>query len=250
MLRRAVLMATVGGLFAWPVQAQDASLEDVLNSYYEAIGGLEAWKSLESLTASGKMMMGPGIEAPFTMVAERPGKVRIDLTIQGMVGTQAFDGETAWMVMPFMGQTEPEEMPEDLAKTVKDEADIDGPLVGYEESGHQLELVGLEETEGTKAYKLKLTRKSGDVEYYYLDAEYYVPIKVEATRTMQGTEMQYETILSDYKEVDGRLLAHSIEIRAAGQPGGGQVLTFQQVELNKDIPDDKFVMPKTEAKSQ
>lgn len=245
MLRRTLLMMLMmmtAVLFAWPAEAQQTSLDDVLNSYYEAIGGLEAWKSLESLKATGKMTMGQGVEAPFTMVAERPGKVRIDFTFQGMTGTQAFDGSTAWMVRPFAEKTEPEEMPADLAKNIRDQADIDGPLVGYKDSGHQLELVGLEETEGTKAYKLKLTRPSGDIEYYYLNAESYLPIKVEATRQVRGTEMQFETLFSNYKDVDGRMIAHSIESRAMGQ-----VVTVDRFEVNTDIPDATFAMPTTAA---
>ena len=35
--------------------------------------------------------------------------------MQGMTGIQAYDGETAWGVMPFMGKSDPEEMAEDQA---------------------------------------------------------------------------------------------------------------------------------------
>jgi outer membrane lipoprotein-sorting protein len=249
MLKRAVLLAVAGAVLAWPAAAQEASLDDVLNRYYEAIGGLDAWESLKSMRATGKTMMGQGIEVPLTMLAKRPRKVRIEFTFQGMTGVQAFDGETAWMLLPFMGKTEPEVMPEDMSRELEDQADMDGPLVGWKDEGNQIELVGMEETEGTQAYKLKVTLKNGDVQYYYLDSEYYVPIKIESSREMQGRTIEVETIISDYKEVDGLMIAHSIENRPKGAPAG-QVITIDQVELNVDVPDSVFVMPETGEKGQ
>jgi outer membrane lipoprotein-sorting protein len=249
MQNRAMLLALAGLWLAAPAAAQELTLEDVLNGYYEAIGGLDAWKSVESIRMTGKMAMGPGMEAPFVMMEKRPGKLRIEFTFQGMTGVQAYDGESAWIVMPFLGKTEPEAAPAEMAKQLEEQADVDGPLIGWEEEGHQLELLGVEEVEGTKAYKLKLTRASGDVEYYYLDAEYYVPIKVEGSREMRGQTVKFETTLSDYKEVDGLLLPHAIESRQQGAQAG-QVITIEKVELNVDIPDSVFVMPKTAGAGQ
>ncbi len=182
------------------------------------------------------------MEAPFSMQIKRPGKVRIDFTFQGMTGTQAFDGTTAWMIMPFMGKTEPEVMPEELASMIKENADIDGPLVGYKEDGDEIELLGLEDAEGTPAYKLKVTRKDGEVQYYYLDSEAYVPIKIEGSRVLQGVEQRYEVVVSDYKEVAGLMVAHSILEKAWGAPGG-QVITLSNIEVDAALADSLFVMP-------
>ena len=85
-----------------------------------------------------------------------------------MTGIQAYDGETGWMVMPFMGKTDPEEdVRPTSSTTVKEQSDmVEGPLINYadRERTHQVELVGKEEIEGTEAYKIKLTRRrTGDV---------------------------------------------------------------------------------------
>jgi hypothetical protein len=139
-------------------------------------------------------------------------------------------------------------MPEDMAKDLQETADLDGVLVDWEESGHQVELVGLEETEGTPAYKLKVTTKDGDVEYHYLDSEYFIPILVESSRQMQGRTVEVESILSDYKNVGGLMIPHAIESRPKGAPAG-QVITIDQVELNVAIDDSLFVMPVKSEKS-
>lgn len=248
MLKKAIVLTLAGVFLASPAVAQD--LDEVLNNYYEAVGGLDAWKSVESMRMTGSIMMGGmGVEAPFVITTKRPKKVRLEFTFQGMTGIQAFDGETAWMLMPFMGKTDPEPMPEDMAKDIKDEADLDGALIGYQEEGHQLELLGLDETEGTKAYKIKVTKKNGDVEYYYLDAEYFIPIKVEGSREVQGRVVEFETLLSDYKDVGGLMMPHSIESKPKGAPAG-QVITINTIELNVPADDSLFVMPEKSTEGQ
>lgn len=248
MLNKVVLLTLAGVLTASPAVSQD--LDDVLNNYYEAVGGLDAWKSVQTMKMSGSVMMaGMGVEAPIVITTKRPKNVRLEFTFQGMTGIQAFDGETAWMIMPFMGKTEAEQMPDDMAKEIKEQADIDGVLIGYEEEGHQLELVGLEETEGTQAYKIKVTKKSGDIEYYFLDSEYFLPIKVEGSREVQGRVTEFETLLSDYKDVGGLMMPHSIEVKAKGAPAG-QVITIASIELNVPVDDSLFAMPSKSSEGQ
>ncbi len=154
------------------------------------------------------------------------------------------------MIMPFLGKLDPEVMPDEDAKDIVEQADLDGVLVDYEPDGHQVEYMGIEDIEGTQAHKLKVTLKSGDVQFHYLDAEYYVPIKLEGTRQIRGTTVEFESILSDYKEVDGLVMAHSIEAKPKGAPSG-QVITIDQVEVNIDVDDQLFMMPeKTEGEGQ
>lgn len=242
-LRKTIGVLTAVVLSSTPVAAQDLTLDQVLAKHYEAIGGLAKWKAVQSMRATGHMALMPGTDAPFVMTAKRPRKVRIEFTFQGMTGVQGFDGTTAWMIMPFMGKPDPEEMPPEMSKDIIEQADIDGPLVDSQEKGHQVELVGMADMEGTKAYQLKVTLKNGDVQQYYLDAEYFVPIKIEGTRTMQGSPMDFETILSDYKEVGGLMMAHSIDNRPKGATQG-QTITIDTVELDVAVPDSIFVMPK------
>ena len=94
----------------------------------EAQGGKDKLLAVESAKFNGNMMMGPGMEVPFTMVFRRPMNMRLEFTMQGMTAVQAYDGETAWSIMPFMGKTDPEVMADDQAKNIKEQADFDGPL--------------------------------------------------------------------------------------------------------------------------
>jgi outer membrane lipoprotein-sorting protein len=245
MFRNVALLAFACALVPHTAGAQDLDLDEILANYYEAIGGLDAWKSVESTKVTGKMSMRRGMEVPFTRLVKRPDKIRMEFTMQGMTGIRASDGETAWMLMPFRGGSEPEVIEGPRAQGLRDDADIDGLLVGYEEDGYEVELVGLETTEGTEAYKLKVTKKEKDVEYWYLDAEYFIPIMTEVHRSFQGNETVVQVIISDYEEVDGLMMAHSFQTRREGGRGGpgGQAVTMERIELNVEIDDSVFAMP-------
>lgn len=224
-----------------PARTQELGLQQVLDRHYQAIGGIEKTKAVRSMRMTGRMIMAQGMEASFTRWAKRPNKTRLEFTVQGMTGIQAYDGETAWMLMPFMGRTAPEVMPADMAKQMIEDADFDGPLVDYQQKGHGIELAGKEQVEGSDAYKLKVTLKSGDVSYYYLDSEYFLPIRMTAKRTIQGTEVEVSVTYGDFKEVGGLTMPHSVRISGSGP--GEQTLIIERVELDVQLDDLQFHMP-------
>jgi len=250
-MKKFLILCAIAVLAAIPSFAADLTVDEIVASNLEAKGGEEAWKALETGKMTGTMRMGGGaagaMEMPFTVEFKKPHRIRLEFTMQGMTAVQAFDGEIGWAILPFLGKTEAEEMAEDQVKQLKNQADFEGTLVDYKEKGHTVELIGQEEVDGTPAYKLKVTRADGDVDFLYLDEEYFVEFKMEATREVQGNEVTVSTVLGDYKEVDGLLFAHSMEM-AFGGGEAQQVITIEKIELGIDIPDERFAMPtKTEA---
>lgn len=242
MLKKAVAPLALLAITALSLPAQEATLDEVLACHYETVGGLEAWQEVDALRMHGRMTLGPGMEAPFTVLNARPNRMRMEFSFQGMTGTQAYDGETGWQIMPFMGSPEPEEMPAEQVDALEQDSDLDGPLMGYEEEGIELEYLGVDDVEGTPAHKIGVTLKDGDEQTYFLDTDYCLPIRVEGEREVQGQTTQFVTILGDYKEVDGLVMPHSMESRAVGMPAA-QVMTIDSVEVNPAFDPDTFTMP-------
>ena len=238
MLRKTIMLLALGLLLAPIAHAQ--SVDDILAKHYEACGGLAKLKALNTMRVTGSMTMGPGMEAPITMERKRPGMRRMEFTIQGMTGIQAFDGAKTWSVMPFMGKKDPEVGTAEDNKNALDDADFDGALVDYKTKGHTIELMGKEPVEGADAYKLKVTKKNGNIEYDYLDAETYLLVKTEHKIKRRGTEMDGETTYSDYKDVDGLMQAFSMEV---GTKEMKQKLAFTKIELNVPLDDARFAVP-------
>jgi len=243
-LQTGVWMVCVALAIAAPMNAE--TVDEIVQKSLEAIGGEEAWLAVQSAKVTGTMRMGGSaagaVEAPFTIEFKRPDKVRLEFTLQGMTAVSAYDGTVGWAVIPFMGKTEPEEMAEDQLKEIKDQAEFEGVLCNAKAKGHTVELLGEEEVDGTPAYKLKVTKANGDVDVLYLDTEYYLEFKSEATREIQGTEVQVASVVGDYKEVGGLLFPHSMEIAYGGGPAQ-QVMTIESVELGAEIADERFAMP-------
>ena len=252
-MQRKLVLCVLCGVLTLAGLASAETLEEILAKNLEVRGGEDAILAVQSTRSSGTMRMGGSaagaLVVPFIAEFKRPNKVRIEFTMQGMTAIQAYDGEVGWSVMPFLGRTEPEEMAEDLLKDIKDQADFDGALVNYEEKGHTVELLGTEDVDGTPAYKLRVTKANGDVVDLFLDQEYYIEFKADTTREVQGSEVEISTVFGDYKEVDGLLFAHSVEMSLAGNPAG-QVITIEKIALNVEIDDDRFTMPEPKASEE
>ena len=240
MLRKLIPLLALGLVLAPVVHAQ--TVDEVLAKHFEAEGGLDKLKSLQSRRVTGTMMMGPGMEAPIILEQKRPGKRRIEFTVQGMTGVQAFDGERAWSLLPFMGKTDPEYASEEDSKNERDESDFDGPLVDWKAKGHTVELVGKEAVQGADAFKLKVTKKNGTIQYYYLDTETYLLVKQEGKTKRRGTEFDGESFFSDYKDVDGYMVPFVMEQGAKGMEQR-QKMSFTKIEMNVPLDDSRFVMP-------
>ena len=240
MLRRILPGIAVLVLLAPMASAQTA--DEVIAKNIKAKGGMEKIKSCQSMRVHGRMVMGQGMEAPFTMMQKRPKMSRTEFTIQGMTGMQVYDGKNAWAVMPFMGKKDPEIMPAEQAEMMDEQSDMDGPLVDYKEKGNTVELLGKEQVEGADAYKLKVTLKNGQIRTLYLDAETGLEVKSEAKRTIRGTEVESETLFGDYKEVQGMMMPFTMESGAKGSPMR-QKMVMDSVEVNPVLPDTLFALP-------
>ncbi len=243
---KAKLIATVSVasmLFLSISSVMAGDLEDVLAKNYEARGGLDKVTGIESAVLRGTMTMGP-MQAPFNIYFKRPNKVRMSFEVQGITGIQAYDGTTGWSVMPFMGKTDPEVMSDDELKSVKEMADLDGPLIDWKSKGYNLEYKGTEEIEGTMAHVIMVDRGEGEKDTIYLDEDYYLTFKSKGTRTMMGNETKFVSSVGDYKDYDGLMFPTSMMTTAEGMPeGSGQNITIETAEFNVDVDDALFAMP-------
>jgi outer membrane lipoprotein-sorting protein len=240
MPRRVVLV-----LFAWLSIAASLSaqtVDEIIAKNLEARGGIQKLKAVKSMRVTAKTTGGQGVEVPLVIEAKRPNKIRVDITIQGMTLSQAYDGKQGWSLNPLGGAKNAEPMSAEDLKDAEEQADMDGPLVDWKTKGHKVELVGKEKVEGTDTYKLKVTMKNGNIRYYYLDADSYLDIKTEGKRTVRGTERESEQTIGDYKDVRGLMIPHSLEGGIKGNPQR-QKITIEKVELDVPIDDSRFAMP-------
>jgi hypothetical protein len=235
-LRRLVGMA----LFAAPLSAQTA--DDIIARYVKTIGGMDRIQALQTLRRTGRFTGGGGFEAVVVQENKRPNRVRQEFSLQGMTGINAYDGRAGWKIEPWQGKKDPEALSEEELRDITEESDFDGPLINYQQKGNRVELVGTEQVEGTDAFKLKVTLANGDVRTYYMDTDYYVPIRIDTKRIIRGAEQETETSLGDYKQVAGVYLPYSFETGQRGSQDRGKI-TYQKIEANLPLDDQRFTQP-------
>jgi hypothetical protein len=246
-MRNTALALAVSVLLTTPLSAQTA--EEIVARYVKTVGGMERIQAVQTLRRTGKYTGGGGFEAAVLQESKRPTKVRQEFSLQGMTGVNAYDGKTGWKIEPWQGKKDPESLSEEEMKSIVEDADFDEPLVNYAQKGNKIEFIGTEQVEGTDAFKLKVTLKSGDVRYYYMDNEHHVPIKIESKRMIRGAEQEFETSLGDYKEVAGWYLPHSFETGRKGSPDKAQI-TYEKIEANVALDDARFEKPVAAAPRQ
>lgn len=220
--------------------AADMTADDIIAKNLEARGGKDKVLAIKTAKLTAKVM-NHGTEMPGTLEWKRPNLLLMEFQVQGQDVKQGYDGQTAWYIMPLMGTKDPQKMSEDDAKDIIEQADFDGPLVNYKEKGNTVELVGSEDVEGTPAYKLKLTLKSGDVRYIFIDKDSFLELKATAMMKREGNEMQIDSLSGDYKEVNGLMMPFSIETRVKDQVMSQ--ITIDKIELDVPIDDAIFKMP-------
>jgi len=214
------LALVIGFTTSLTITAQDVTVDEILANSFEITGGIDNWRALESVKMQGLATFNGGaMTADMTMYRKAPQFEKMEMQIQGKTFVQCFDGTSGWMINPFMGSEEPQELSEDELKDAKDRY-FEDEFIDWQDKGHQVELEALEEGDPENTYRLKLTKKSGDVEYHFFDNENFVPIMVRSFSKNPETEGQMEeTRLSDYLPVEGEVdgqavtlyMPHSIE---------------------------------------
>ena len=235
-------LATVIVLSAFSATAQTA--DEIIARYLKAVGGMDKIQAVQTLRRSGKYIGGGGFEAVILQENKRDSSVREEFSLQGMTAINAFDGKTGWKIEPWNGKKDPEALGEEEMKSIVEDADFDGPLVDYKRKGNKVEFLGMDKFEGTDTYKLKVTKSNGDVYVYYLDTDFYMPIKIDTKRVVRGEEREYETALADYKLVNGWYLAYSVEVNAKGRSDKAKYV-YEKIEANVSLDDNRFAMPRT-----
>ncbi len=219
------------------LRAQD--VQKILDAHFDVIGQKNLSK-VKTMVITGKIVQ-QGMEMPFKTITKRPDKAYIEAEVQGTKMKQGWDGQNGWMIAPWTGSADPIDLSGPDVRGLKDAADLDGPLYNYEEKGSTLELTGKEDLEGTEVYVLKLTRKDGNIDYFYMDAENYVILKLVSKTIINGSETEIETHMSNYQEVEGYVLPFTQEQTFDGQPGLS--MNFEKVSFNDEIDDGIFKKP-------
>ncbi|MCK5678005.1 MAG: outer membrane lipoprotein-sorting protein [Flavobacteriaceae bacterium] len=232
---------------SFTINAQTA--DEIINTYFENIGGLENMKKVEGIKMAAKVNQ-QGMEIPLEIIQLKGGKQMTVINFQGKEIKQGvFDGETLWSTN-FMTMKAEKSDAEATANMKLEINDFLDPFIDYKEKNYTIELLGNETIDGAETFKIKLTKepvtidgkKEDSISFYFFDTENFVPIAVQSEmKSGQAKGMISEVTFSDYQEVDGIYFPFSMTQGVKGQPGSP--LTITSIELNPKIDDSVFAFP-------
>ena len=228
-LRVCLLLAGLAGLSA---TASAITADELIAKNLAAHGGADKLKAITSMHSEGKLRLGGGLEAKIESFQLGSEKMRFEFTLQGLTGVNAWDGKEGWAIQPFQGRKDPQKTTLDDNKQLIYGADIAGPLVEYKAKGNKVEYLGTEDIDGTDAYKLRVTRKTGDSQVIYLDPDSYLEIRTVDHVMIRGQEQVQTTDLGEYEKVDGVYFPFEM----------GQI-HIEKAETNKPIDAAMFSFP-------
>ena len=212
--------------------AQGQTVDEVINKHIEAMGGRENLSKIKNIVMEGSLnYQGTDIGIVITTVNNKLN--RQDITVNGMQGFDMLTEKEGWAYMPFMGMQKPELKTSDEVKENQADMDLAGPLVDYVSKGHKVELTGKEVVDGKNCYKIKLNLAGGKVLVVYIDVESNLISRTIDKRKVNGQEVDLQTDLADYKDVEGVKMAYSIT-----QQYGTTYIT--SIKVNQTIPESAF----------
>ncbi len=225
-------------LFLLAIGLKAQTVDEIVAKHIDARGGADKLRSVKSVSMENTLgASGMEFENKMTVLVGKAMKSESKIMGNDMV--QAYDGETAWAIMPAMmgGTGDPQAMPAEMTKSVSSQTDP-FPFLDYATKGTKLELLGKEKVKDNEAYHLKMTSKDGTESEVWIGVANNLVAKLKASQNGQEAELFY----SNYKEIDGVSFPMSME---TSNPMAGTItIDTKTLVVNGAIDEAMFKMPK------
>jgi len=233
-------LATLGTvLLLGPTASPLPSVESIVAKHMEARGGLRRIKAVRSARALGVVRYFTGTEVPFVLEFKRPGRLRMTVEYQGQMGIEVYADGAGWLQLPFPGEAARSMTSAELMAG-QDDADFDGALVDWVKKGHRVRLVGVEELDGQKAYRLEILRQSGTSETIWLDASTWLEARSLRERRNGDESRTVLSIPSDYRRIAGLMLPFQVASLPVDAPDEIEQLRFETFGVDVPVDDARF----------
>lgn len=221
--------------------ANELTLDEILDRYYEKMGGLGAIEAISSIRIKATLSNQLG-EMKLIIIKKRPNKVRINYTRNDRLVIQAFDGEVAWMVEPGAKWWEPNILGDVFAQSLMRDSSIESKLVNFRKKNVRVEFLGTETLTGNLlCYHLRATAPDGEATSYYLDTKEFVERKIVSLIQVNNRPTEQISYPSDYRRVGSVLVAYRVVNWLAEQQDS--VIIVDEVEINPGVLDSYFRPP-------
>jgi hypothetical protein len=205
-----VILAALVALIA--CNQSPKTVDEVIAHNTQAMGGEKAIEAVHAI-AVDLHIVDPGFTVDGSYRAARPGRMRIDVNMEGKhVFTEAFDGERGWQ-WKGEGSTTVEASTSATA-ALRHGIELPGHLYGLHElrqRGHRIDLLGREKIDGIDYYALRITLNDGYQTTLYIDPSSWLITRRRDVRPLHvdidPTPTTIEQRMSDFRQIAGVLFS-------------------------------------------
>jgi hypothetical protein len=241
----AFTVAMVAWVSGGPASAAEPSAAEIVQRNVAARGGLDAWRKVETMVWIGHIESAhaPVPSLQFKLEQKRPNRTRLQINALTDKSMRIFDGVHGWKLRPARGRSAAQPFTPQEVKFAQSGPGLDGPLVDYAAKGHTVELAGVDDIEGRKAYHLTVHLAKGGTDEVWLDAQTYLDVRMDRMADEpSGAPRRVSTSFGDYRTVEG------LQIPFLITTGGGAGTTsdrmqIERVVLNAPLDDATFGNP-------
>ena len=215
----------------------DITAAQIVGDYINAIGGETKLAGLKSLyTKSAANMMGQDIT--IELYQKNDNKFAMKMGSGAMVFMeQKYDGVKGSVSQ--MGQAQVITEGEELL-SMKESARVI-PQRYYAKEGVNLELKGIEDVEGEKAYRIVVTDTNGKVSSEYYNVASGLLIRSLETQDGPQGSVTVTTDVGDYKDVgNGIMMPHVLSVVGMLPGGAAMKMTVSEIQVNGDVDEAMF----------
>ena len=197
----------------------------ILNNYFDALGGLDKLKGISSKSeiAEGSMQ---GMQLQIKSKKTNQKQSSLEVSMMGnVVQKQVINKDKGYM--------EAQGQHIDLAGEELENAIMDSQIFPELSIDPSAVKARVADVNGVAAYELAVSESKS----FFYDQKTFLKIKISETQEVQGNTITQETLVGDYKAVDGILFPHKLT-----QSFGPQSIDFitKSIGLNGTIDGDDF----------
>ena len=219
-----------------------AKAKEVLAAAVEAHGGLEKLQAVKNIVmearATANSPMGQ-MQVEGKSYYVYPDKFRQDVKLpQGEMG-YVFDGASGFAMTPMGVQP----LPPDVTNSFKDAVfrETTWLLTNLSQNEISVQYAGTEDVQGKSAHVLLVPQPSGEVLRLFVSEETHYIVKFAYREIAQGVTANRESLMDDYRDVDGVKVAYHVVQNVDGQLFSESRVTG--VTLNAELDESLFQEP-------
>lgn len=212
------------------------AVDEVLNKYMQAVGGAAALKAVTSLVVKGTLdVVGISRGGNFEIYTVAPNKALAIIQPRPTETVRVgYNGQVGWVQTPAGVR-----VLKGAELGALQNASEFSVLLNLKSTYAKLTLSGKSKIGYREVYVIDMQPASGPSDRLFVDAETYLPVRMNTVRTYRGAPVSLEIYYDDWREVDGLKLPYVIT-----ESFQKRTTTFNVKEIKSNVPVDAKIFEK------